>query len=110
MENITINEIKSVIEKLPHSKTRVPYTYHHDYLRIRCRLFLNASREYVANNHADTEIELFAICLVQILKNTNAIDAFGLNSEDIAVCNKCIEIAKKSILKHNIQTELTLTK
>lgn len=101
MSELTIDKIKSVIEKLPHAKTRIPYTYHHDYLRLHCNKFLNASREYVANNHVDTETELFAICLVQILDYTNARCAFELNSDDIKICKKCIEITKNSTSKYN---------
>lgn len=33
---MTTKQIKSVIKKFPHSEVRVPFTYHHDYLRGNC--------------------------------------------------------------------------
>ena len=30
------DKFSSTIRNFPHSKSRVPYTYHHDYLRANC--------------------------------------------------------------------------
>jgi hypothetical protein len=61
----------SVIKKLPHSEGRVPYTYHHDYLRMNVEKFKRRSRSFVASNHNEDDIELYAVALTQLLDGLN---------------------------------------
>ena len=91
----------SVIKKLPHSEGRVPYTYHHDYLRMNVEKFNGSSRSEVASNHSENEIELYAVALTQLLDELNFRDTMDLNSDDIIVCKKAIEITENVVSRYN---------
>ena len=80
----------SVIKKLPHSEGRVPYTYHHDYLRMNVEKFKGKSRSEVASNHSENKIELYAVALTKLLDELNFRDTMDLNSEDIVACSVAI--------------------
>jgi len=99
MNEPTFYEIKVVINKLPHSKTRVPYTYYHDFLRENFKYFANLSRAEVAEKHNHTKKEMYAICLVQILKRSNVMEASDLDKNDFDICEKCIKILENLIIK-----------
>ena len=91
----------SVIKKLPHSEGRVPYTYHHDYLRCNVAKFNGFSRSEVASGHKENEIELYAVALTQLLDEVNFRDTMDLNSEDIIACKKAIEITENVVSRYN---------
>ncbi len=91
----------SVIKKLPHSEGRVPYTYHHDYLRLNVGKFKGSSRSEVASNHSENEIELYAVALTQLLDELNFRDTMDLNSDDIVACKKAIEITENVVSRYN---------
>lgn len=91
----------SVIKKLPHSEGRVPYTYHHDYLRMNVKKFKGMSRSEVAASHSEDEIELYAVALTELLDELNFRDTMDLNSDDIVVCKKALEITKKVVSRYN---------
>jgi hypothetical protein len=91
----------SVIKKLPHSEGRVPYTYHHDYLRMNVEKFKGKSKSEVASNHSENETELYAVALTQLLDELNFRDTMDLNSEDIVACKKAIEITKNVVSRYN---------
>lgn len=97
-EIITLNDIKNVIEKLPHSIHRVPYTYHHDYLRMNSKKHKNMSRSEVASNHEHDEFELYVIALCQILEDVggNIINC-DLTQDELTICKKAKTITKKII-------------
>lgn len=99
-----IDQIKSVIKKLPHSGDRVPYTYHHDYLRQYCEEFRSTSRSYVASNHYDNELELYAIALIQIMSEqlSNVYSVCDLNNEDMIVFNKALNIKNEVLEKYAV--------
>lgn len=90
-----------VIKKLPHSKDRVPYTYHHDYLRMNVEKFKGSSRSEVASNHLEDEVELYAVALTQLLDKLNFRDTMDLNSDDIVACKKAIEITENVVSRYN---------
>ena len=91
----------SVIKKLPHSEGRVPYTYHHDYLRIHVNKFNGFSRSDVASNHIENEVELYAVALRQLLDELDFTDTMDLTSEDIVVCKKAIKITDNVVSRYN---------
>jgi len=75
MKNIT-EYVLLILKELGHVSTRVPYTYHHDYVRANVPAFESLSRSEIANLAcSSTEDELHAACLCQILS--------GLSYRDI---------------------------
>ena len=68
----TIDEYKRLIGLLSHSADRVPYTYHHDYIR---NVFPDLSRADVASMKNWSEEELYATALTGLLKSTEPLDA-----------------------------------
>lgn len=62
------DKFKRVIDKLPHSESRVPYTYHHDLLRMTPGKFYDKSRSEIASMHNHDEDQLYALSLVYIMK------------------------------------------
>lgn len=90
-----------VIDKLPHSKSRVPYTYHHDYLRQHSKLHIGMSRSYVASSHTADDIELHAIALTQILSEVGSDAIYHINSSDVLICKKAKEITEAAVSRYN---------
>lgn len=88
-------DIADVIKKLPHSESRVPYTYHHDYLRQNCQSFAGKSRSEVAQLHSSDMLELYATALVAVLGESDWQDIFNLSLQDIKVCNRAKDITDK---------------
>ena len=95
------SDFHSVIKKLPHSEGRVPYTYHHDHLRINVERFKNNSRSEVASNHSENETELYAVALTQLLDELNFKDTMNLNSDDIVICKEAMKITENIISRYN---------
>lgn len=90
-----------VIDKLPHSKSRVPYTYHHDYLRQHSKIHNGMSRADVASSHTDDDVELYAIALTQILNEVGADAIYYINSTDLVICKKAKEITDAVVSRYN---------
>jgi len=91
----------TVISKLPHSECRVPYTYHHDYLRMNTKKFKGCSRSEVASNHTENKDELYAVALTQLLDELQFQDTMNLSSDDIEFCKKAIEITENVVSRYN---------
>ena len=88
------DKVLSEIAHIPHSPGRVPYTYHHDF--VRQRLYdKGLSRSDVAKMPA-SEDELYACCYLQILTDIPYEDAvmYGVN---IGTVRECIAIAKSHV-------------
>ena len=92
-----------VIDKLPHSKSRVPYTYHHDYLRSHSTVFENMSRSEVASSHTADDIELYAVALTQLLSELGADSIYHIYSEDVLICKKAKEITDAALARYELQ-------
>ena len=90
-----------VIDKLPHSKSRVPYTYHHDYLRRNTEIYKFSSRSEIASSHKDSDVELYAVALIQLLDGLGSRAMFHLNSNDIQLCKKALEITDNVVSRYN---------
>jgi hypothetical protein len=96
-----MNEFHKIIKKLSHSRERVPYTYHHDYLRENVNKFKNSSRAEVAKNHTENENEMYAVALVEILNKLDFIDTLNLTRDDINICEKAVYLTKDIINRYN---------
>lgn len=59
--NVLYTLLATVISKLPHSEGRVPYSYHHDYLRMNVKKFKGCSRSEVASIHEENTDESYAV-------------------------------------------------
>jgi hypothetical protein len=92
-----------VIDKLPHSKSRVPYTYHHDYLRFHSTFFENMSRSEVASSHTADDDELYAVALTQLLSELGADSIYHIYSEDVLICKKAKEITDAALARYELQ-------
>lgn len=100
MNTITIKQIKSVIKKFPHSVGRVPFTYHHDYLRENCLALAGWSRADIANSTVKFDAkELYALALCLIVDNADFYDAIMIQftDEDRQVICKCMTFAEERI-------------
>lgn len=90
-----------VIDKLPHSKSRVPYTYHHDYLRQHSKAHSGMSRSDVASSHTADDLELYGIALTQILSEVGADAIYHINSNDVLICKKAKETTDAALSRYN---------
>lgn len=100
MSHTEIEKIKLIIKKLPHSEHRVPYTYHHDYLRIH--KFKEASRSDIAQLKNWTDIELWSTAFVSLVESIGIFAILdSLNNEDV----KCLKKAKQ-ITQTYIETQI----
>lgn len=89
-------KIKTQIEKFPHSPTRIPYTYHHDYLRGEIYSKQNYSRGDIAAIKNWSEEELYSTALVYLLKDLNPLDIITGNLEiDTELCKQAITIVEQ---------------
>ena len=94
MQISTIKQIKSVISKFPHIKDRVPYTYHHDWIREYVPDYYGCSREEIAALKSD-EYELYALALMEIIRGVSHYDLvlLELSNEDRNIIRECMAFA-----------------
>lgn len=90
-----------VIDKLPHSKSRVPYTYHHDYLRQNSKVHSGMSRSDVASSHTADDVELYVIALTQLLDELGSEAIYHINLNDVLICKKAKEITDAAVSRYN---------
>jgi hypothetical protein len=100
-ENLTKEIILGVINKLPHSADRVPYTYHHDYFRVHSSRHNGMSRSEVASSHESSVIELYAVALTQLLEECGSDAIYCLGKGDLKICKKAKHITDLCIIKNN---------
>jgi hypothetical protein len=94
------NSIKKVLEKLPHSPTRVPYTYHHDYLRTYSNTHKGMSRSDIAGSHDSDELELYACALTMVfISEENSLSY--LDTDDLQILKEARVIADKVMERHD---------
>lgn len=92
----TVEQIKAIIAKLPCVvESRVPYTYHHDFLRTYCSTYHNYSRTDIAKRNSG-EYELYALALCEILCIIGVLDftLMTFTDEDRAIIRECVNFAK----------------
>ena len=88
------SDFLKVINKIPHLPTRVPYTYHHDYLRLNHSSYEGLSRSDVAGLHCATEDELYAVALIEICSNVSLNDI--IQQGGLTIFQSDWEIIKKA--------------
>jgi len=91
------DQFEALIKKLPHSDSRVPYTYHHDYLRQK--VYANATRANIAQKKCWSEEELYATALVALLDSVEVSALLALNNEDLEICRQANEICLRYVTK-----------
>lgn len=100
----SIKEIAAVIKKLPHSKGRVPYTYHHDYCRMKIAWLMGQSRSQVSVNHDHDESTMYSLCLAMICEDIGMeslfsfIDQGEITMEDFDIIRFALRIGAASQL------------
>jgi hypothetical protein len=100
MKEINSSQFLEVIDKLPHSKSRVPYTYHHDYLRQHSIIHIGMSRGEVAESHTADDVELYAIALVQLLDELGSTSLAHISGGDVIIIKKAKDIADAAINRY----------
>jgi len=85
-----------VINKLPHSQYRMPYTYHHDYIVRHTVNYRSKSRSEVADDLRDviTDETLYATALISLLDDMGSKAFDYLICSDMDVCKKAREVVK----------------
>jgi len=95
-EKTSVDRIKDLIAKLPHSEARVPYTYHHDYLRQHCGFFKDMSRSEVASyteNECD-KVDLYSCALLKIVEDCGVEKmVLAMDNGDFNLLKACIKRA-----------------
>lgn len=83
-----------------YTATRMPYTYHHDYLRMYVDKFKGTSRAFVAEECKNaTDDELYAVAFVQIISELDGSDLLSIDSEDQLLVRDVFRKAKEIITK-----------
>lgn len=85
-----------VINKLPHSQYRMPYTYHHDYIVRHTANYRSKSRSEVADDLRDviTDETLYATALISLLDDIGSKAFDYLTYSDMDICKKAREVVK----------------
>ena len=86
---------EDLIKRVPHSESRVPYTYHHDLLRLR--VFVNASRADIAQKKCWSDEELYASALVYLLDDLGSSFLLTLSDDDLKISKQAYEVCQKYI-------------
>lgn len=95
----TVEDFKRVIQALPRSEGRVPYTYHHDYVR---GLYPSMSRADVAVIKNWSEEELYATALTGLisgLDNIVLLSALKDIPDGYNICLSAKDIAENHVKK-----------
>lgn len=89
--------IRSLIDKLPHSQYRMPYTYHHDYILRHSTNYRGKSRSEIVDDLRDiiTDETLYATALISLLDDIGSKAFDYLTYSDMDVCKKAREIVKE---------------
>lgn len=101
---MTTKQITSIIRKLPHTEGRVPFAYHHDYLRNNCPAISGWSRADIANSTLSFDSkELYALALCQIIDEAYPCDIVvtAFTDEDRTIIRECEALAKERIAFYN---------
>lgn len=78
------DNVEALLAYLPVSPSRVPYTYHHDYLRTQVEKYSGMSRSEVANlTTGESEDELYAFCFLGSLRELDEFGILFLNTPEL---------------------------
>jgi len=94
----TVQEYKNVISKLPHSDSRVPYTYHHYFIRMNSEMHNAKSRSDVAHLKVFTDEELYATALVEIITECGGLAVVdALNQQDLYIARDAVKVCDAAL-------------
>ena len=94
-----VEKFKNTISKFTHSESKVPYTYHHDYMRENVASFSGMSRSDVASiTTRHTEEQLYAVALTYIINNYMVESILNLTDSDLQFCKLAV-IVTNSLIK-----------
>jgi len=82
----SIKELKEICKIIPHSESRMPYTYHHDAIRVftRDKTGVLHSRSDIAGISSNTsQEELYTIALFHVLNDLKPVDWLCIPSKYI---------------------------
>jgi len=100
MENSIKDEVLSIVPLFTqYTESRMPYTYHHDYLRSTSKIFKNKSRSEVAQLRSDASVdELYALAFLQLIELQHLNEISKLDTDKIlkivSLNKRCLEIYK----------------
>lgn len=100
IDEILLKSIKEQVlylcKFIVHSESRMPYTYHHDYLREYGAGIGGLSRGQIASMHDFSDDELYSIAFLQLLEHySGAGIILSISSENLCVCKNVINVGKK---------------
>lgn len=93
--------VMKVIFKLPHFKTKIPITYHCDFLRLHSPAHEGLSRAQLSSNSDSSDLEMHCATLFMLLEDLGVHSYSYLTIEDFEVCKKAIDVAFKLIERYN---------
>lgn len=93
MRYLTVEAITNLIERLPHSKTRVPFTYHHDYLRTHA-VHAGMYRADIAKLKCWSELELYSGALMQLVTELGTEIFQHLSERDLSTIKEAAVLCK----------------
>lgn len=102
-KDLSVETLTEVINQLPHSEHRVPYTYHHDYLRQYCDRFKGFARSDVsyATKH-ETDVQRYSTALVQLIEEHGSdIFTYLLYADDFLVCRQAKTVVNQLVAEYN---------
>lgn len=99
IDEILLKSIKEQVlylcKFIVHSESRMPYTYHHDYL-INHGDMSYFSRSQIAELDDFSDDELYSIAFLQLLEHRSGADIIlSINSENLCICKNVVEVGKK---------------
>lgn len=84
-------QIEPILRRLAYSQSRVPYTYHHDWILQSCGRF---SRSDIAQLPY-TEDELWASALAELLVESPHSFLLGIKPEELKIVQEALSLAEK---------------
>jgi hypothetical protein len=102
--DLNIANCINIINKFNVSQERIPYTYHHDYIRTHVENFKNESRSYIANYHRETKTEVYIVALTYVVETDTSNTVLSLSKDEQEFVKKCIEKTKVIVNSYENKT------
>lgn len=82
---MTLEKLKQLVNELPHSSARMPYTYHHDAMRsfIQQKTGTLPSRSDIAELKSENEEELYTVAIYEVMNYLSPLEWFEIEREHI---------------------------
>jgi hypothetical protein len=102
---ITVADFQRVIKEIQHVPSRVPYTYHHDYLRTNSPKFKNKSRGDVGQEHISNDLELYATALIYLFDMSGSQVLEIMNDEEMGVSREAKKVVQGMLKMYETVSE-----